>query len=129
MTAQENDRIAQAIARAEDHTTGRIAVRVIPDRAVDVFERAKREFGAHKLHHHEHANAALVLVAPKARRFAVLGDRALHARVGDEFWTSVVDEVQPHFARGAIAEGIVIAVGRLGEALHAHFADAAGGSQ
>ena len=121
MTGDERDRIAKAIARAEDGTTGRIAVRVIPDRDVDAFERAKREFGAHGLHQHEHANAALVLVAPKARRFAVIGDRALHERVGDAFWTDVVNSVQPIFARDAVADGIISAIERIGRELHAHF--------
>ena len=44
------------------------------------------------LHRHETENAALILVAPKARRFAILGDRALHDRVGDDFWNDLVEE-------------------------------------
>ena len=67
MTDADRAAIARAIAQAEDGTSGRIAVRVIPDRTVDAFERAKHEFGAHRLHRHEPRNAALVLVAPKAR--------------------------------------------------------------
>jgi uncharacterized membrane protein len=122
MTPQERGRVASAIAAAEEGTTGRIAVRVIPDKSLDAFERAKHEFGRHGLHLHEHENAALVLVAPKARQFAVLGDRALHERVGDAFWNEVVEEMRPFFARNAIADGIVHAIGRLGTALHAHFA-------
>ncbi len=73
------------------------------------------------LHRHKHGNAALILVAPKARQYAIIGDRALHDRVGDDFWNDVVAESQPHFARGA-AEGVTHAVGRIGEQLRAHFA-------
>jgi uncharacterized membrane protein len=127
MTRDERAAIAHAISTAEDGTTGRIAVRVIPDKTVDAFERAKHEFARTGLHRHDHANAALVLVAPNARRFAVIGDRALHARVGDAFWRDVVEESQPYFARGALTEGVVHAVGRVGEALHAHFAAAGEG--
>lgn len=123
MTTQDRGRIAKAIAAAEAETTGRIAVRIVPDKGgIDAFERAKREFGRHGLHLHEHENAALVLVAPKARRFAVIGDRALHARVGDGFWNDVVAEMRPYFARDAVADGIVHAVERIGHELHAHFA-------
>ena len=121
MTGDERERIAKAIAKAEAGTTGRIAVRVIPDREVDAFERAKAEFGRHGLQRHEHANAALVLVAPKAKRFAIVGDRALHERVGDAFWNDVVNSVQPIFAREAVADGIIAAVERIGRELHAHF--------
>ena len=126
MTREERTRIAQAIDAAESGTTGRIAVRVIPDTSVDAFERAKREFGRHGLDRHEHANAALVLVAPKARQYAVLGDRALHERVGDVFWQSIVNDTRPLFARGDVTDAIVLAVERIGTALHEHFAEAAG---
>jgi uncharacterized membrane protein len=121
VTASDRGRVAQAIARAEEGTTGRIAVRIVPHKQLEAFEHAKREFGQTGLHLHEHENAALVLVAPKARQFAVLGDRALHERVGDAFWNRIVDEMQPYFRRNAIADGIVHAVDELGVVLHEHF--------
>jgi uncharacterized membrane protein len=123
VTKAQQATISAAIATAEDGTTGRIAVREIPDRSVDAFERAKREFGRVGLHRHEPANAALILIAPKARMFAIIGDRALHERVGDAFWDDLVKESQPFFARGDNEAGILYAVARLGEALHAHFAE------
>lgn len=121
MTKAQRDAIARAIADAEAGTSGRIAVRVIHDASVDAFERARLEFDRIGLGRHEHANAALILVAPRARRFAVIGDRALHERVGDAFWSEIVAETQPYFARGDVSDGIVCAVGRLGQALHMHF--------
>lgn len=123
MTKAQQATISAAIVAAEDGTTGRIAVREIPDRSVDAFERAKREFGRIGLQRHENANAALILVAPKARRFAIVGDRALHERVGDAFWNDVVEKSTPFFARGETEAGILYAVARLGEVLHAHFAE------
>jgi uncharacterized membrane protein len=122
VTRDQRAAIARALTVAEEGTTGRIAVRVIPDKTVDAFERAKHEFARTGLHRHDEANAALILVAPNARRFAIVGDRALHARVGDAFWQDVVEESRPYFARGAVTDGILHAVGRVGEALHAHFA-------
>ena len=121
MTRADGGRIDAAIARATAGTTGHIAVRVMAEKNVDAFERAKAEFETRKLHCAKDRNAALVLVAPKARSFAVLGDRALHERVGEPFWHELVAEMQPYFARDAIADGIVHAITRLGVALHAHF--------
>lgn len=121
MTHSENQRIDASIAEATAGTTGHIAVRVVTEKNVDAFERAKAEFEHRGLHRARERNAALVLVAPKARSFAVLGDRALHERVGDSFWHDLVAEMQPYFARDAIADGIVHAVKRLGVALRAHF--------
>lgn len=126
MTRRERRAIAAAIDAAEAGTTGRIAVRVVPNATVDAFDRARGEFERIGLHRHVSANASLILVAPKARRFAVIGDRALHERVGDAFWQNVVEGSRPFFARGAITDGIVYAVGRVGEALHAHFANPPG---
>jgi uncharacterized membrane protein len=122
VTRQERNAIARAIATAEQGTSGRIAVRVVPDGAVDAFDRAKHEFVRIGLHRHDSANAALILVAPKARSFAVIGDRALHERVGDEFWNDVVRASQPYFSRGELSAGVIFAVVRVGEALKAHFA-------
>jgi uncharacterized membrane protein len=121
VTGDERSRIARAVDDAERGTTGRIAVRVIPDRDVDAFERATHEFGRTGLHLHDGQNAALVLVAPKARKFAIVGDRALHERVGDAFWKALIEETRPHFAKGAFADGVVFAIGRLGEAFRQHF--------
>jgi uncharacterized membrane protein len=121
MTDAERRQIASAIDRAESGTTGRIAVREIFDADVNAFERAKAEFQNIGLHRWGDSNGALVLVAPKARRFAVVGGRELHARVGDAFWNGVVDESNMHFAGGAIVDGVIAAVNRIGEALHAHF--------
>jgi len=121
VTRDERSAIAGALAEAEEGTSGRIGVRVVPDRDVDAFERAKREFTRVGLHRHPHANAALILVAPQARRFAIIGDRALHERVGDAFWRDIVAESNPYFARGALRDGIIYAIGRLGEVLRAHF--------
>ena len=126
MTRKERDTIAAAIAAAEDGTTGRIAVREIPDATVDAFQRARREFEQSGLQRHPSGNAALILVAPKARQFAVLGDRALHERVGDEFWNGIVAESRTYFERGAIAGGVIAAVARIGEALRTHFPRTAG---
>jgi uncharacterized membrane protein len=121
VTRSQRAAIARAIAKAEDGTSGRIVVRVVPEATVDAMERAKHEFGRIGLHRHDNANAALILVAPQARSFAVVGDRALHERVGDEFWSEVVRASQPYFARGEMPDGVIHVVARLGEAFKAHF--------
>lgn len=121
MTRAERSAIAHALADAEAGTSGRIGVRIVPDRDVDAFERARQEFERVGLHRHAHRNAAMILVAPKAQRFAIVGDRALHEKVGDEFWRDVAARSQAYFARGALADGIMYAAGRLGDALREHF--------
>jgi uncharacterized membrane protein len=121
LTAQDRSRIARAIAAAEEGTTGTIAVRLVNDKHLNALEQAKAEFAYFGMHRHDASNAALVLVAPRARQFAVIGDRALHERVGDEFWKRLTLEMRRYFAYDQLADGIVHAIGKLGEQLHEHF--------
>jgi uncharacterized membrane protein len=125
MTRADRLRIRDALRRAESGTSSRLAVRIVPDTSLDAFERAKTEFLSGGLQTHPAANAGLILVAPKARSFAVLGDRALHERVGQAFWDDVVAAMSAAFKAGAITDGIVLGIDRLGDALHQHFAQAA----
>lgn len=125
MNRLRRGRVAGAIREAEAGTTGHIAVRIVPDRDVDAFARAKEEFESAGLHAAEHRNAALILVAPRARRYAVLGDKALHERVGVAFWQQVVDEMRPELARNHVDTAVLHAIHRVGVELHRHFPKAA----
>ena len=122
MTAAERERIHDAMVRAEAGTNARVAVRFVPDAKVDAFARAKVEFEKIGMHGHAPRNAALILVAPNARAFAVIGDRELHARVGDAFWDETVAAMRERFAAGDIAGAVVTGMDRIGSTLHEHFA-------
>lgn len=122
MTHEDRKRIDDALRAAEAGTSSRIAVRIVPEDSVDAFERAKSEFLARGLHTHAEANAALILVAPRSRTFAVIGDRALHERVGQAFWDNLIAEMSTAFKTDTVTNAIVTGINRLGEALHAHFA-------
>lgn len=121
MTRLAHARIERAIRDAEAGTTGHIVVRIIPERDVDAFARARQEFETAGLHRAAERNVALILVAPAAHKYAVLGDKALHERVGDAFWNEVVTQMQPYFKRNRIADGVVHAVTRIGSELQRFF--------
>ncbi len=122
MTSADRARIHDAMVRAESGTNARVAVRFIPDAKVDALERAKAEFEKNGMHGHAPRNAALILVAPKARAFAMIGDRELHARVGEAFWDEAVEEMRKRFAAGDTPGAVVAGLDRLNVALHEHFA-------
>jgi uncharacterized membrane protein len=123
LKAKDRTRIAQAIAAAEEGTSGTIAVRIVNERHLDALGTAKSEFERLKMHHHPPRNAALILIAPRARQFALIGDRALHERVGDAFWNQLTGEMRSYFVYDQIVEGIVAVVERLGQAFRTHFAE------
>jgi uncharacterized membrane protein len=117
----DGDRIRAAIDAAEAGTTGRIAVRVVPHDTPDALQAAREHLQQADLHSHPHRNAVIFLVAPKSRRFAVYGDRAIHERVGETFWEELVAGMTPHFKQGDMTAALVHGIKRVGEQLHAHF--------
>ncbi len=117
----DGDRVRAAIDAVEAGTTGRVAVRVISHDTPDALEAAREHLHQAELHRHPHRNAVIFLVAPKSRRFAVYGDRAIHERVGDAFWSDVVAEMTPHFKRGDMTGALIHGIERAGEQLCAHF--------
>ena len=114
-------RIERAIREAERGTTGHIFVRTVPEADVNAFDRAKEEFTNAGLHASQDRNTALILIAPAARKYAVIGDRGLQARVGDTFWQKLVTEMRRYFASNQVEAAILLAVKRIGSELHAHF--------
>lgn len=122
MNRVDGERIRRAIDEAQRGTTGRIGVRIVDTKHADALEEARAQFVRARLHEHEHHNAVAFFVAPRSRRFAVVGDEAIHERAGDAFWRALVDEMQPYFARGEMTEGLVHGIGRVGEQFREHFA-------
>lgn len=121
MTRPDRARIERALHEAEHGTTARVGVRFVDSERLDAFERAKEEFEHAGLHHRERRNAALILVAPRARSFAVIGDAGLHERVGDAFWTATVAAMQPYFAKGDVTTAVVTGLHALGDQFRKHF--------
>jgi uncharacterized membrane protein len=66
-------------------------------------------------------NGILFFIVPARRRFAVLGDEGIHAKVGQEFWDAVAGRLGEHFRKGEFTAGLVAAIGEAGEQLAAHF--------
>lgn len=117
----DNDRIAQAIRRAEERTTGEIRVHISPTRAVHVQREAEATFERLGMTATKQRNAVLLYIAPRSRQFAVVGDAGIHERCGDRLWGPVAASVEWEFRSGRYTEGILEAVRRVGEALAEHF--------
>jgi len=84
------------------------------DRAVEVFSGLNMEKTTAR-------NGVLVYVALKDRQLALLGDKGIHEKVGNEFWNKEVQLILSHFNKANYAEGIAQVVREIGEALCHHF--------
>jgi uncharacterized membrane protein len=62
----------------------------------------------------------LFYVAVDDRRFAIVGDAGIHAKVGDAFWVQLRDAMREAFARGDAATGLCRAIDEAGAQLATH---------
>ena len=95
----------------------------IPDRELEarVREAAFMEFYSSGLYRTRDANGVLIYLSILERRVVVLGDKAIHEKMGDEHWKEVRDLIIRSIRQGQPRSGICSAVARCGEALAFHF--------
>ncbi|MFN2475047.1 MAG: TPM domain-containing protein [Chthoniobacterales bacterium] len=118
----DHERIVAAISAAEKTTSGEIRVFVqrgeIKGEALPLAERKFQALGMQKT---AERNAILIFVAPRAQKFAVVGDEGVHAKCGVEFWQGLVDAMRDHFKRDAFTEALVHGVESAGQLLARYF--------
>jgi uncharacterized membrane protein len=116
--------VVAAIRDAERRTRGEIRVHVNEAPAeghFDVETAARAAFEQLGMAATAERNGVLIFIAVSARRFAVLGDAGIHARVGPDAWNAVANRLAERFREAAFTEGIQEAVERCGDLLAAHF--------
>jgi uncharacterized membrane protein len=118
----EHSRIVQVIREVESGTSGEIRVFVQRGKMrSDAVPAAQKKFHQLGMHKTRGRNAVLIFVAPRAHKFAVVGDKAIHEKCGDEFWQGVVDGMRTHFQNENFSEALVEAIKEIGKVLAAHF--------
>ncbi len=122
------DAVVEAVRRAEAGTSGEIRVhldRRLPrgarGQASDALERAREVFAHLGMHRTAERNAVLVYFAVEDRRVAIVGDEAVHARVGDGYWEGVRDLMVEKLRSGAPGSAVLAAIGEAGRVLREHF--------
>lgn len=117
----DSDRIVGAIADAEKRSSGEIRVHVTRRKPSNLEERARRRFELLGMTRAAERNGVLIYIAPKLRRFQILGDSGIHEKCGDDFWKETAAAMEERFRRGDFTEGLVHGIGKVGEVLAAHF--------
>ena len=122
-TAEDLEAIAATVAGAERGTSGEIRVhleRRLP-RATTPMARATEVFARLKMHATVDRNGVLIYLAVEDRKLAIVGDVGVHARVGDDYWQRVRDEMVERMRAGASRDAIVRAVIDVGLVLRKFF--------
>lgn len=118
----DHDRIVAAIRAAEAKTSGEIRVYVQRGELDgDALVEARAKFKRLGMENTRARNGILIFVAPRARKFAVVGDEGIHAKCGVEFWDHVVDAMRTHFLNSNFTDALVEAIEEAGRLLARHF--------
>ena len=118
----DHDRIVRAIQDAEASTSGQIRVYIQRGKLnVDPLIAGQREFHRLRMHKTRERNAVLIFVAPRAQKFAVIGDRGIHEKCDDAFWQKLIDLMRLHFKSESFSDALVEAITGAGNLLAQHF--------
>lgn len=117
---RESD-ISAAIRAAEQKTSGEIRVLISRHKPKNAVEAARKAFVKLGMTRTRLRNAVLIYVAPRARQLAVIGDKAVHERCGEQFWQEVAEQMSTQFKASRFTDGIVGAIQKIGELLAVHF--------
>jgi uncharacterized membrane protein len=118
----DHDRIIEAIRGAESKTSGEIRVYIQRGKfETDPVLLAQKKFQRLGMYKTRERNAVLIFVAPRAHKFAVVGDQAIHEKCGEQFWQHVVDGMRVHFQNEKFSHALTEAIDEVGKVLATHF--------
>lgn len=120
-TEQEKKQITDAIKAAERNTSGEIRVHVEGRCKDDVLDCAAYWFEQLKMHQTAERNGVLFYLAVTDRKFAILGDAGINAKVPDDFWEATKELMLSRFKEGRFADGLSEGILMAGDQLKEHF--------
>ena len=119
--------IERAVRDAERSTSAEIRV-AIPRFFLwgDVRRAAEDAFAALGMDRTRERNGVLLYISPRRRRFAVVGDVGVHARVTGAFWDELAARVAEALRAGVLTTAVERAVAEIGTRLEVLFPAPAG---
>jgi uncharacterized membrane protein len=120
-TKEQKELILAAIGKAELNTSGEIRLHVETNCKGDVLDRAAQVFAQLEMHKTALRNGVLFYLAVADKKFAILGDAGINAKVPADFWDSIKNQMAEFFKTGKFTEGIEAGILMAGEQLKANF--------
>jgi uncharacterized membrane protein len=117
----DHARVVEAIRSAEARSRAEIRVHVVHGVVDDAQKAAAATFEKLGMTRTAERNGVLILVAPKSRRFAIVGDVGIHEKCGATVWREAAAAMESAFRQGRFTDGLVDGIARAGTALAEHF--------
>ena len=120
-TPEQRERIKQAVHHAEMLTSGELRVYIEDKCKIDVLDRAAFVFAEMMMHKTAERNGVLIYLALEDKKFAIIGDVRIHAKVGDNFWNTIKESMAEHFKNSRFTDGLIQGITEAGHALQQYF--------
>lgn len=121
-TTDDQDRIVQAISVAESKTSGEI--RLVIDKKLawpSAIDAAIAYFQKLEMHKTVLKNGVLIYLSTDDHQLAIIGDRGIHTKVGNDFWDDTKEQMIAYFKKGEMAQGLIVGIQHIGEQLNTFF--------
>ena len=122
LSKEDKEKIKMVISQAESKTSGEIRVHILKKGKIqNIMGEAQKIFKILKMHKTEERNGILILIAPIAKKFAILGDAGINAKIDANFWNEIRDGIKSSFEKSLYLAGIENAVMNVGKILSRYF--------
>jgi uncharacterized membrane protein len=118
---EQQARILASVKEAETATSGEIRVHIETSCSEDVLDRAAWIFKKLGMHNTAGRNGVLFYLAVGDKKFAIIGDAGIHAKVPEGFWDETSGILQKNFREGKFTEGLSEGILLAGRQLKTHF--------
>jgi len=117
----QKTQVTDAIARAERRSSGEIRVHIERKCQEDVLDHAAFIFKELKMHETADRNGVLIYMSFDDHKLAIIGDKNIHAHLGDTFWQDVKNFLIAEFKKESYVMGLTTAIDRIGIELERYF--------
>ena len=118
---EQQAQILASVREAESETSGEIRVHIESSLKGDVLDRAAWLFKKLGMHKTAERNGVLFYLALKDRKFAIIGDSGINAKVPAGFWDDISELLKKNFKEARFTEGLSEGILIAGEHLKIHF--------
>lgn len=120
-STSEQHRISHAVSLAENRTSGEIRVCVERLCAENPLDRAAYYFDKLGMDKTALKNGVLIYLAVDDKKFAIIGDKGIDAKVPEDFWQATKTVMIHHFQKHEVIEGILAGIHEAGQQLKHYF--------
>ena len=118
---EQQAQILASVKEAELETSGEIRVHIETSHKGDVLDRSAWLFKKMGMDKTAERNGVLFYLAVSDRKFAIIGDAGIDAKVPAGFWDEISELLRNNFKEGKFTEGLSEGIIKAGDQLKTHF--------